>query len=80
MSAPIRPIKAIRKLLGMSQAEIAEHLGCRQGNISFMERGQTVPPESARRLIELARSRGVELSYDHVYGARPVPVQHEVAA
>lgn len=73
MSAPVRPIKAIRLILKMSQAKLAEHLGCRQGNVSFYERGQTVPPEAARKLIELAQSRGLPITFDHVYGARSLP-------
>jgi len=59
----------IRKRLGLTQVEIAAALGMTQGNVSFYERGQTVPPQVAGKLIELAKAKGFDLSYDDVYGA-----------
>lgn len=44
-------------------------MGCTQGNVGHYERGQTVPPESAKRLIEYARSLGHVVTYDDIYGA-----------
>lgn len=66
-------IKAIRKHLGMTQAELAAGLGVSQGNVSFYERGQVMPPPVAARLIKLSAERGVSLSFDHVYGAVELP-------
>lgn len=63
--------KSIRKRLQVTQAEIAEALGCSQSNVSFYEKGQTVPPPIAGKLIEFARSRGAELSFDDIYAAAP---------
>ena len=65
--------KTIRERLGMTQAALGEALGCTQGNISFYEKGQTVPPDTARSLIAIARQRGLPLTFDHVYGGAPVP-------
>ena len=68
--------KRIRVLLGLTQAAIGAELGVTQGNVSFYEKGQTVPPDVARRLIELARVRGHEITFDDVYsdaGAKPDP-------
>lgn len=50
-----RPMKIIRKRLGFSQADIGAAIGCTQGNVSFYERGQTIPPEVARKLIAVAQ-------------------------
>lgn len=61
--------KAIRKRLDVTQAEVAAPLGVTQANVSFYENGQVVPPGVAAKLIEFARSRGVELSYDDIYSA-----------
>lgn len=67
-------VLAIRQRLGLTQAALAELLGCTQGNISFYERGQTVPPPVAGRLIEVARERNHGyLTFDHVYGAADLP-------
>lgn len=60
---------AIRKRLDMTQAEIAAPLGVTQGNVSFYENGQTVPPAIAAKLIDLAKSKGIEINFDDVYGA-----------
>lgn len=67
-----RPMKIIRKRLGFSQADIAAAIGCTQGNVSFYERGQTIPPEVARKLIAVARRNGLMLTFDMVYGAEEV--------
>jgi putative transcriptional regulator len=59
--------KAIRERLGATQVEIAEALGCTQGNIAHYENGQRVPPDAAARLIRFARKRGHKLSFDEIY-------------
>ena len=61
-------IKSIRQTLGLTQAALAEVLGCTQGNISFYESDQTVPPETAKKLIAYAVSAGVALDYSDIYG------------
>jgi putative transcriptional regulator len=63
----------IRRLLGLTQAEMAEVLGCVQSNVSFLDRGQALTPDIARRLIDGAAALGVALSYDHVYGQAQLP-------
>lgn len=72
--------KAIRERLGVTQQEMADGLGCSQGNVSLYERGQTVLPETAKKLIVFAATRGVNLTYEDIYGEvrlpkRPVAAQ-----
>jgi putative transcriptional regulator len=75
LTAPIRKpnitnmsrLPEIRKALGLTQAELAVSLGMSQGNVSFYENGQTIPPAVAARLIEIARARGHELTFDAIY-------------
>jgi putative transcriptional regulator len=67
-------IKAIRTRLGLTQTDLAKGLGCTQGNVGHYEiKGQTVPPEVARRLIAFAAGLGVQVTYDDIYG--PVNTQ-----
>lgn len=65
-------IKAIRDLLGITQTALAEAMGCTQGNVGHYERGQTVPPEAAKRLIAHAKSLGHDITFDHIYGSLEV--------
>lgn len=62
-------IRDIRKRLGLTQAEMAALLGCSQGNVSFYEHGQVMPPEVAKRLIRSAAARGVLLTFEDIYGS-----------
>lgn len=66
-------LKAIRELLGITQQAMAEGIGCTQGNVGHYERGQTLPPDMARKVIDFASSSGIVLSFDHVYGNAPLP-------
>lgn len=62
-------ISRIRARLGVTQQTLATALNVSQGNISHYERGQSVPPESARRLIAFALTRGHVLSFEDIYGS-----------
>lgn len=75
----MRPIQVIRTRLGVSQVQLAAELGCTQANVSYYERGQTIQPDVAKRLIAFAKSRGLALSYDHVYGAADIPQMRAAA-
>lgn len=67
-------IQSIRKRLGWSQSALAAVMGCSQSNVSFYERkGQTVPPDAAKRLIERAKEEGLAITYDHIYGCAELP-------
>lgn len=66
-------LKAIRARLEVTQSEIADALEVTQGNVSFYERGQTIPPDVASRLISFAASKGLPIGFDHVYGAKELP-------
>ena len=61
-------ILSIRERLGLSQTDFAVAVGVTQGNISHYECGrQDVPPSVARRVIETAKTQGVEVSFNDIY-------------
>ncbi|WP_445287680.1 helix-turn-helix domain-containing protein [Variovorax atrisoli] len=68
-------IKTIRSRLAMTQQELADEVGCTQGNIANYERGQTIPPEMAAKVIAASARRGLRLTYDHIYGGATLPVE-----
>ncbi len=45
-------IKKLRKSLGLSQAEFAHRLGCRQQTVSEWEKGMYLPANAYGRLLE----------------------------
>jgi putative transcriptional regulator len=62
-------IKLVRERLGLSQAALAAAINVSQGNISHYEcQRQVVSPQVAKKLIEFSQTRGIELSFDHIYG------------
>jgi hypothetical protein len=63
----------------MTQEEMAGVLGCSQSNVSFLDRGQTVRPDTARKLVETAVALGVQLSLEQVYGDAPLPPWRSIA-
>jgi putative transcriptional regulator len=73
-------IKGIRERLGVTQAALADGIGCTQGNVGHYERGQTVPPEAAKRLITFARSLGQAVTYEDIYGPPDLATQTAPAA
>ena len=61
-------IKALRTRLGVTQDVLAANIGVTQGNVSNYERGQSMPPEVAKRLIMYAATLGHAVTYDDIYG------------
>lgn len=61
-------ISTIRAKLGVTQTALADGIAVTQGNVSNYERGQTMPPEVAKRLIRFAKGRGVILTFNDIYG------------
>ena len=62
-------VRIIRKMLDMTQEEFGAAIGNTQSNVNFYEnKGQTVPPKVAKKIILLARSYGFSVGYDDVYG------------
>ena len=61
-------IKSLRTRLGVTQEVMADAIGVTQGNVSNYERGQSVPPEIAKRLIVYAATLGHTVSYEDIYG------------
>lgn len=72
-------LKSIRERLGITQQAMADGIGCTQGNVGHYERGQTLPPAMARKLIDFCASRGLAITFDHVYGGAPL-AEHIPAA
>lgn len=66
-------LKSIRERLGVTQQAIGDALGCTQGNVGHYEKGQTLPPEMAGKLIAFAATLGLSITFDHVYGAAKLP-------
>ncbi|RYF58460.1 MAG: XRE family transcriptional regulator [Comamonadaceae bacterium] len=66
-------LKAIRERLNVTQQALAEGIGCTQGNVGHYERGQSLPPEMAAKVIAFAAAKGLPISYDHVYGGAALP-------
>lgn len=60
-------IKQIREKLRVTQVSLAQGIGVTQGNLSHYEKGQVMPPDVARRLIDFAAGLGVSLTFDDVY-------------
>ena len=61
-------LKAIRKKLNLTQAEMAKLIGCTQGNIGHYEnKNQTIKPEVAQRIVSVAKERGLEITYEDIY-------------
>lgn len=71
----MRPFRAIRERMKLTQVQLAAELGCTQGNVSFYERGQKVPPDVAGRLIAVASKHGHTVTFDDVYADHRVTVE-----
>lgn len=71
----MQKLKRIREVLGVTQQAMAVGIGCTQGNIGHYERGQTVPPETAKRVIEFCRKAGLRIGFDHIYGDASIPTR-----
>ncbi|MFC3338787.1 helix-turn-helix domain-containing protein [Paracandidimonas soli] len=72
----MQPITHIRSRLGLTQAALAAGIGVTQGNVSHYERGQTVPPDVAAKLIDFASTLGVSLTFDDIYRPTPKETSH----
>jgi len=70
----MHPMKRIRLRLGVSQDEVAAGIGCTRMNVSYYERGQTIPPDAARRLIAFAATKGLNIDFNHIYGTAELPM------
>lgn len=66
-------LKTIRQRLNVTQQVFARGIGCSQGNVSHFERGQTIPPDTAKRVIEYCRNFGLRIGFDHIYGTAEIP-------
>jgi len=66
-------LKSIRERLGLTQQALATGIGCTQGNVGHYEKGQTLPPDMARKVIDFCVERGLAISFDHIYGDAPLP-------
>lgn len=65
-------LKSIRKRLGVTQQVLAAGIGCSQGNVANYERGQTLLPGMAKRVIDFAAGKGLALTMGQLYGTEPL--------
>ena len=67
-------LRAIRKRLNVTQAELGRGIGCTQPNIGHYEVDrQCLPPDRAKAVIEFSAARGLALTMGQVYGIEPLP-------
>lgn len=63
-------LKEIRTNLGETQRSIGCAIGMTKGNVSHIENGkQSLSVEKAKRLIEYAKTKGVTVTLEQIYGA-----------
>lgn len=68
------PIQIIRSRLDLSQQQLASAIGVTQALVSYVERGAyRTSPTLAGRIVTLARSRGLMIGFDHLYGCATIP-------
>jgi len=66
-------VKIVRELLGLSQAKFATAIGVSQGNVNHYEHHrQDVPPRVARRVIAVAQTHGLHVTFDDIYAVGSV--------
>lgn len=70
-------IREIRERLGLTQQQLADGIGCTQGNVGHYEKGQVLPTTRALVLKDFAASKGLALSMDQVLGLEPLPEAEE---
>lgn len=64
----MNPILQLRKRLKASQVQMGKAIGVSQSAVSQYEKGRATPsPDVVRRLIEFAKTRGVEVSFEWIY-------------
>lgn len=62
-------LKSIRSRLGATQCALADALCVTPANISHIETGkQSLSVELAKRLVEYAKTKGVSVTLDEIYG------------
>lgn len=66
-------LKSLRLHLGLTQQALSEVLGCTQGNVGHYERGQSLPPDTAAKLIAYAGGKGLVIGFDHIYAGHALP-------
>lgn len=79
----MNPILHLRRLLKVSQTELGNAIGVSQSMVSQYEKGVSTPsPETAIKLIQFSRSRGVEVSFESIYApdGNNVPIDRIAAS
>ena len=69
-------LRQIRKQLNLTQAKLAAAVGCTQSNIGHIEmQRQQIKSELANRIVNLARSRGLDVNVDYLYGGSSAGIE-----
>lgn len=64
----MNPILEIRKQLDVSQSELAAAIGVTQSAVSQFEKGLATPsPDTVKKLINFAKTKGIDVSFDSIY-------------
>lgn len=73
-------LRKIRTNLGMTQEALAGVFGCTKAMVSMYEKSRPVlPVPAATKLIEAARERGMQISYDDIYCVSPGNLAEQAA-
>ncbi|MGP2733851.1 helix-turn-helix transcriptional regulator [Serratia bockelmannii] len=66
-------LKAIRKSLRLTQADVAREMGCERSAIGHYESGRRSPDlDTCRKLVSVLRSYGAGVGLDDVFPPRVV--------
>lgn len=68
------PIQIIRSRLDLSQQQLGAAIGVTQASVSLLERNErSTRPAIAGKIVSLARSRGLMIGFEHLYGGAQIP-------
>lgn len=73
---PNLQLQRIQDRIGLTQAQMADALGIKQGTWSKYRRGLLrFPPEKAKELLKIALSKQLLIDLNHVYQDIPLPAE-----
>lgn len=76
----VSPIRKIRDRLNMPQRALAALIGVTQGMVGNYETHRhEISSTVARKLVAVAREKGLVITLDQVYGLAPMPTEESAA-
>ena len=74
-------LQRIQDRIGLTQAQMADALGIKQGTWSKYRRGLLrFPPEKAKELLKIAMGHQLLIDLNHVYQDIPLPQEQQPAS